>query len=200
MFRTIVVVVSVWALGGCAYFFDPPPVDIVQDAPTQFVIGAGDELAVSVWRNDALDRTVTVRPDGHISLPLVGDIKAAGLTPMALSGAIEEELASIIQDPRVTVNVGAVAARSESAIRVVGEAIQPQLVPYYQGITLIDVITSAGGLSEFADGNRAYIVRFKDGERTRYRVRLGSLLKHGDMRANVKLAPGDILVVPERWY
>lgn len=164
-----------------------------------YVIGPGDQIQVFVWRNPELSTTVPVRPDGKISTPLVNDLVAVGKTPAQLSHDIEQVLAEYIRSPQVSVIL--VQARSVySEVRVVGEVVKPQAVPYRSGMTVLDVVLAVGGLNPFAAGNRAKIVRKDGGNNAELRVNLEKLLNDGDMTQNVPVKPGDVLVVPQsRW-
>ena len=172
----------------------------VPEVPPFYQIGAGDSLTIFVWRNAELTTTVTVRPDGRISVPLIEDLYVEGKTPSNLSREIETELAVYIQDPLVTVIVGGFVGTFPQQVRIVGEASQPQAIPYRANMTVLDVIIATGGLTEFADGNNTTLVRIQDGESMEYRVRLDDLLEDGDISANVALLPGDILIVPETFF
>ncbi|MFO1407113.1 MAG: XrtA/PEP-CTERM system exopolysaccharide export protein [Steroidobacteraceae bacterium] len=164
-----------------------------------YVIGPGDQLQVFVWRNPELSTTVPVRPDGKISTPLVNDLVAVGKSPAQLSKDIEQVLGEYIRSPQVSVIV--LQARSAySEVRVVGEVLRPQAVPYRSGMTVLDVVLAVGGLNPYAAGNRAKIVRKENGKDTDIRVKLEDLLNDGDMSQNVAVKPGDVLVVPQsRW-
>lgn len=205
MWRACVVVVTVLGMvGGCAYFRPKAPVEPAEStlgSPAAYRIGSGDVLQVFVWRNPELTTSVPVRPDGGISIPLLQDVIAAGKTPTELAADIKVALSKYVQEPVVTVIVQTVAGSSESNVRVVGQAVSPQAIPYRVGLTLLDVMTQVGGLTEFADGNRAVLVRKgADGKYKQYRLRINSLMKYGNMRANVELAPGDVIRIPERWF
>jgi len=202
MFRSIALLLLVGSLSGCAYFYAKPPMTVVAQSsqPLEYVIGAGDQLQVFVWRNQDLTVTVPVRPDGRISVPLLGDVMAAGRTAEQLRAAVEKDLSQYIQQPRVTVIVLSAAGQSQTSIRIVGEALQPKVLPYYTGMTLMDAMAAAGGLTDFADGNRAYLIRTVNGKRSRYHLRIASLLRGGNMDANIELAPSDTIVIPQRWY
>lgn len=178
-----------------------------EDAPTggassdyNYIIGPGDSLNVFVWRNPELSATVAVRPDGKFTTPLVEDLPASGKAPSALAREIEKKLGEYIRDPLVTVTVGGFVGETSEQIRVVGEAAKPQTIPYRKDMSVLDVMIVTGGLTEFAAGNRASIVRHAGGERQQYRVRLEDLLKDGDIDANVAMQPGDILIIPEAWF
>jgi len=171
------------------------------DFPTpSYLIGPGDALTIFVWRNPELGVSLPVRPDGQISVPLVEDMQAANKTPTQLARDLEDEFKKFIQDPIVTVIVNGFVGPFDQQVRVVGEAAQPQSIPYRENLTVLDVMIAVGGLTEFAAGNRAVVVRSVDGERQSFRVLLDDLIKDGDVNANVELLPGDILIVPQSWF
>jgi len=170
------------------------------EVPPLYQIGAGDSLTIFVWRNAELTTSVSVRPDGRISVPLIEDLYVEGKNPSDLSREIEKELAVYIQDPLVTVMVGGFVGTFPQQVRIVGEASQPRAIPYRANMTLLDVVIQTGGLTEFADGNNTTLVRMEDGAPKEYRVRLADLLEDGDISANVALLPGDILIVPETFF
>lgn len=166
-----------------------------------YVIGAGDQLSIFVWKNPDLSVEVPVRPDGKISTPLVPDIQAQGKTPTELGDELRTALSKYIQDPVVTVLVKKVAASgSDSAIRVIGAAVTPKAVPYHAGLTVLDVMIDVGGLNTYADGNDAELIRDEGGVEKSYPLHLADLLKSGDIKANMKLMPGDIIRIPQRWF
>lgn len=167
---------------------------------SSYVIGAGDNLNVFVWGHNDLTTNVQVRPDGAISTPLVEDLQAAGNTPTELARAIEEVLSEYVRSPTVTVIVQSFVGEFERQIRVVGQAAQPQSLNYRDGMTLLDVMIQVGGLSEFASGNRAQVVRDVNGEKVSIRVRLKDLLNDGDIRENIRMMPGDVLIIPESFF
>ena len=167
--------------------------------PADYVIGPGDTIQVFVWRNPELSVTVPVRPDGKISTPLVEDMVAIGKTPSQLARDIEVVLAEYVRQPTVNVIVSQ-AVSSFRQVRVVGQVRQPQSVAYRDGLTVLDVILAVGGVNEFASANRARIVRTKDGKQSEIRVKLGDLLDKGDLRQNLTLQPGDVLVIPESLF
>ena len=166
----------------------------------QYVIGPLDGLSIFVWRNPELSTSVTVRPDGRISVPLIDDLAATGQTPTALARAIEEKLSVYIQNPIVTVIVSGFQGPYAQQVRVVGEATNPRSIPFRANMTLLDVMIAVGGVTDFAAGNRARLVRFEQGVQTEYRVRVDSLLKDGDISANVAILPGDVLIIPESFF
>jgi polysaccharide export outer membrane protein len=166
-----------------------------------YLIGPGDELQIFVWKNPDLSVTLPVRPDGRISTPLVADIQAQGKTPTALAADLRTALGKYVQDPVVTVLVRTVAAPGSSAtIRVIGAAATPKSVPYRSGLTVLDVLIEVGGLSPYAAGNDAQIIRTQNGASRGIPVHLADLMKAGDLKANVQLMPGDIIRIPERWF
>jgi len=170
-------------------------------AASNYIIGAGDELRVFVWKNPDLSVDVPVRPDGKISTPLVPDAQAQGKTPTELATDLRTALSRYIQDPVVTVLVKTFEAPgSASAIRVIGAAVTPKAVPYHAGLTALDVLIEVGGLNTFADGNDAILIRTENNGNRTYALRLADLLRNGEMNANMKLMPGDIIRIPERWF
>jgi len=165
-----------------------------------YLIGPGDEVQIFVWRNPEVSQSVTVRPDGKISTPLVEDLQASGKTPTQLARDLEKALETYIRQPIVTVIVaGGIGPYSEQ-IRVVGQAAKPQAIAYKRRMTLLDVMIAVGGLTEFADGNNAKIVRVVDDQQKEYLARADDLLNDGDINANVDMLPGDILIIPESWF
>jgi polysaccharide export outer membrane protein len=168
-------------------------------ADYQYVIGSLDTVNIIVWRNPELSLAVPVRPDGKITTPLVDDLPAQGKSPTALARDIEKALAKYIRDPVVTVVVTNFVGPSSEQIRVIGEAAKPQILPYRQNMTILDVMIAVGGLTEFADGNHATISRASEGGKS-YSVRLQDLVKRGDISANVDMRPGDIVVIPQSWF
>lgn len=187
-------------LPGCGSIHSYPPAPRSAETPDhRYKIGPLDTLNIVVWRNPELSGTVTVRPDGRISTPLVEDVLAAGKNPADLSREIEQLLSRVIRDPVVTVVVASFQGAFSEQIRIVGEASKPQSVPYRQNMTILDVMIQAGGLTDFADGNAAVLVRGSEGGKS-YGVRLKDLLKRGDISANVDVKPGDIVIVPQSWF
>jgi polysaccharide export outer membrane protein len=143
--------------------------------------------------------SVPVRPDGKISTPLVPDLVAMGKDPKTLARDIEQALAKYIRDPVVTVIVTNIVGASTEQVRVVGEATKPQTLPYKQYMTLLDVMIAVGGLTDFADGNAATILRTSEANK-QYSVRLKDLVRRGDASANVEMKPGDVLIIPQSWF
>lgn len=190
-------------LGGCAGKSELPPAGSTTDAGQQaplYRIGPGDQLNVFVWQNPEISTDVPVRPDGRISVPLLEDILAAGKTPTELAREIEERLARYIKDPFVTVIVTGFVGPYTEQIRVVGQAVSPQAIPYRANMTVLDAMIAVGGLTPFAAGNRATLVRTAEGQRKEYRVRIDDLLNDGDISANVQLLPGDVIIIPQSFF
>jgi polysaccharide biosynthesis/export protein len=161
-----------------------------------YVIGPGDVLQVFVWRNPELTTSVPVRPDGRISTPLVEDMVAVGKTPSALARDIEKVLSNYVRSPQVNVIVTQPASVF-SQVRIIGQVARPQAIAYREGMTVLDAVLAVGGLGQFAAGNRARLMRVVDGKQKEIRIKLGALVNDGDMKQNVPLLPGDVLVVPE---
>lgn len=162
-----------------------------------YIIGPLDSVNIFVWRNAEVSTAVTVRPDGRISVPLIEDLPATGRTPTQLARDIEEKLAVYIRNPIVTVIVGGFIGPFAQQVRVIGEATSPAAIPYIANMTLLDVMISTGGLTEFAAGNRASLIRNENGAQQQYTVRLGDLVRDGDISANVRIFPGDVIIIPE---
>jgi len=161
-----------------------------------YIIGPGDVLEVFVWRNPELSVTVPVRPDGKISTPLVENMVAIGKTPQQLARDMEVVIAEYVRSPKVNIIV-TTAASAFSLVKVVGQVAHPQALPYREGMTVLDAILAVGGLGQFASGNRARIVRVEHGQQTTIHVKLADLVNSGDVRENMPLKPGDVLVVPQ---
>lgn len=199
--RALAFVASAMALvlaTGCSTSYPPAPAQAgVSDY--SYVIGAGDTLGIVVWRNPELSTSVPVRPDGKISTPLVDELVAQGKTSTQIAREIEKRLSAYVRDPVVTVVVTGFTGPFSEQIRVVGQAVRPQFLPFRQRMTVLDVMIAAGGLTDFADGNGASIVRTSEGNK-QYSVRLGDLIKRGDVSANVEMRPGDILIIPQSLF
>jgi polysaccharide export outer membrane protein len=189
------------ALASCSNFNLPPAEPNPPLAKTpDYLIGPGDTMQVFVWRNPELSITLPVRPDGRISIPLVEDLEAANKTPTNLARDVEKALKVFIQDPVVTIIVVGFNGPFSQQVRVVGEAARPQAIPYREQMSVLDVMIAVGGLTEFAAGNRAVLVRNAGGKEQQLRLHLDSLLKDGDMSANVGMLPGDVIIVPQSWF
>ena len=188
-------------LSACAGGEDLPPAAVGEIGPAPFYrIGPGDNLRIFVWGNPGLSDTVPVRPDGRVSIPLLEDLEVINKTPTELAREIGQKLAVYVQDPLVTVIVTGFVGPFTQQVRVVGAATEPQAIPYRANMTVLDVMIEVGGLTEFAAGNRATLIRTEEGQQKQYRVRLDDLVKDGEISANVEMQPGDILIIPESFF
>ncbi len=193
------------ALTGCAGVSSGPqlpPASFVamQEGPgEEYVIGPLDELTIFVWRNPELGAQVQVRPDGRITTPLITDMPAVGKTPKMLADDITLQLSQYIQEPLVSVIVNKFAGTFSQQVRVVGATGKPASIPYRANMTLLDAMIAVGGLSEYAAGNKARLIRFdkESGRQKEFALRLGDLLRKGESKANVMLMPGDVIIIPE---
>jgi polysaccharide biosynthesis/export protein len=198
--QSILLIAALALVAGCVTRSKHPPAPrVAATSDYQYIIGPGDQINVIVWRNGDLSATVPVRPDGKITVPLVEDLVAFGKTPYALARDMEKALGKYIRDPVVTVIVTGFVGPFSEQIRVVGEATRPQALPFRQDMSLLDVMIAVGGITDFADGNAATLVRAAEGGKL-YTVRLEDLLRRGDISANVDVKPGDILVIPQSWF
>ena len=189
------------AVAGCHGAPPLPPAPPASSLPSnQYIIGPGDKLNIFVWRNPELSLTVTVRPDGRLSIPLVNDVVAIGKTPTQLGNELEQRLAKYIKEPVVTVIAEGFVGPFNEQVRVIGEAAQPRALPYSTGMTALDAMIEVGGLTRYAAGNDAVIVRTIGGRQATYSVHLDDLIRDGDVSSNVALQPGDILIIPQRLF
>ena len=177
----------------------------VQAAPaittdTDYLIGPGDSVQIFVWHNADLTASVTVRPDGKVSIPLVEDIPCAGRTPTQLAREIEERLKKYVQDPTVTVIMGGFTGLPQQQVRIIGEATAPKTLHYRENMSILDAMIESGGLSMFASGNRTKLVRTVNGQQTTTILRLTDLLEDGDLTVNIPLQPGDIIIIPQSFF
>ena len=187
-------------LGACSSNYAPAPSKIGVAPNLNYIIGPGDNLNIQVWRNPEVSISLPVRPDGKISSPLVEDLVAANKTPSQLARDIEKALAKFIQDPIVTVMVTGFVGPYDQQVRVIGQASRPQALQYREKMSLMDVLIAVGGITDFAAGNKATIVRKVDGRQQQFGVRLESLIRDGDISANVDILPGDVLIIPEAFF
>lgn len=196
------------ALTGCAGNSAGPQLPAatavsMQEGPSEeYLIGPLDQLTIFVWRNPELGAKVQVRPDGRITTPLIADMPAVGKTSSMLAQDIKLQLSQYINDPIVSVIVNSFAGISSQQIRVIGATEKPASIPYVANMTLLDAMISVGGLSQYAAGNKARLIRFNKGtgRQQEYSVRLGDLIKRGDSKANVLLQPGDVIIIPESMF
>lgn len=189
---------AIAGLAGCATTYPPAPAT-AEAADYAYQIGPGDNVNIVVWRNPELSMTVPVRPDGKITTPLVEDLPASGRDASTLAREIEQALGKYIRDPVVTVIVTTFVGPYSQQVRVVGEAAKPQTLAYRQKMSLLDVMISVNGLTDYADGNRATLLRTSEGNK-QYSVRLKDLVKRGDVSANIEMKPGDVLIIPQSWF
>lgn len=201
LFRFATVIAFAFLVSACASSGGTaaPPPALSENLVDDYQIGIDDIVQVSVWRNPELGITVPVRPDGKISVPLVGDVAAGGRTPGEVSREIQERLSAYVRDPQVAVILTDLRSHEYlSRVRVTGAVRQPISIPFRQGMTVLDAVLAAGGVTEFAAPGRSDLYR-KTGESTRsYAVRLDHILEDGDLTTNFKVAPGDVITVPER--
>jgi polysaccharide export outer membrane protein len=204
-------IVSALALTGCATTGRTgnalPAADLVANGAAEqvsenYIIGPSDELTLFVWRNQELGAHVQVRPDGRITTPLITDMVAAGKTPAQLADDIRGALSQYIQEPLVSVMVDRPQGSFSQQVRIVGATARPAALPYRANMTLLDAMIAVGGLSEYAAGDRARLVRVDraTGNQRQYDLRIASLLRRGDIRANVRLEPGDVIIIPESMF
>ncbi len=186
-------------LAACASHLPPLTSAPVSESTPVYRIAAGDELQIYVAGHPDLSTTVPVGPDGRISIPLVQGIEAEGKTPSQLAKDIEKHLARYIRNPDVTVIVRSFNSSFSNEVRVIGQAVKPQAIPYSKGMTLLDALTAVGGLTPYAAGNHAELIRRVDGKEKVYRVYLSSLL-NGNMKDNARLQPGDVIVIPQKLF
>ncbi len=198
LWRAMAVLAAGALLSACASSYPPAPASAA-DSEYNYVIGPGDNVNIVVWRNPELSMSVPVRPDGKITTPLVEDLPAMGKDATTLARDIEQALGKFIREPVVTVIVTGFVGPYSEQIRVVGEASEPKILPYHQKMTLLDVMIAVGGMTEFADGNGATILRTAEGNK-QYSVRIRDLVKRGDVSANVEMRPGDVLIIPQSWF
>ncbi len=197
------------AISGCAGAHSPgrtlPPATFVSSddiASEKYVIGPLDELNVFVWRNPELSTKIQVRPDGMITTPLISDLVAAGKTPAQLADDIRSALSKYIDNPQVSVMVESFQGTFAQSVRIVGATEKPAALPYRANMTLLDAMIAVGGLSQYAAGNRARLIRHDrvTGKQVQYDLKIARLLKKGDISANVRLEPGDVIIIPESMF
>ena len=166
----------------------------------QYLIGPGDTVSIFVWRNPDISGSFVVRPDGKVTTSLVEDVPVSGKTPTMLAREIEEQLSKYINNPRVTVSVGGFNGPMSEQVRVIGEATNPRAINYVEKMTMLDLMIAVGGLTDFAAGNKAKLVRIVNGAQKTYTVKIDDLIREGDIQQNIDILPGDILIIPEAWF
>lgn len=202
----LVVTAACIAISGCSNNTTQLPSAVARASLTtdvnsyQYLIGPGDQLTIFVWRNPEISGSFLVRPDGQVSTSLVEDIDVSGRTPTMLARELEEQLSTYINNPRVTVSVNRFSGPFSEQVRVIGEATSPRTVSYTQHMTLLDLMIQVGGLTQFADGNGAKLIRVIDNEQQTYNINIEDLIKDGDITENVDILPGDVIIIPEAWF
>jgi len=192
-------------LTGCSTPAQLPPATVQNSLTSsvndyQYLIGPDDSITIFVWRNPDLSGSFVVRPDGKITTSLVEDVPVAGKTPTQVARDMEVILGKYIRDPVVTVSVNGFEGPYSEQVRVIGAASKPAAFPYRQYMTLLDLMVASGGLTEFASGNSAKLVRTSNGQQQTYELRLDDLVRDGDISANVDILPGDVVIIPEAWF
>jgi len=202
MKRYLLPLVLASLLSACANesIYPPAPAKAAGVTDWMYLLGPGDSVNVFVWGNPEVSGSFPIRPDGKMTMNLVEDLPASGKTPTQLAREIEKILARYIQDPVVTVIVAGGVGPYSQQIRVLGQAAKPQTLVYREGMSLVDVMITVGGISDFAAGNKASILRIVEGKPQQFSVRLEDLVKDGDISANVEMRPGDLLVIPESFF
>jgi len=202
--KVVTILVLAYVISACSSLTLPQATvhqsNTVDISTYKYLIGPGDVVNIFVWRHPEVSGTFVVRPDGMITTSLVEDIPVSGKTPTELARSIEEILATYLRDPTVTVTVNNFVGPFSEQIRVIGEAAEPKSINYTQQMTLLDVMIQVGGLTEFADGNDALLVRVENGIQKQYEIYIEDLIKNGEISANVDVLPGDIIVIPETWF
>lgn len=194
--------VAAFVLAGCAPSGPPlPPAPPSSSLPSaEYLIGPGDSLNIFVWRNPELSVNVPVRPDGRISIPLVEDMVAVGKTPTILGREIEDRLSKYVTSPIVTVMTTQFVGPFAQQVRVIGEAATPRALPYRANMTVLDAMIEVGGLTKYAAGNRAVLIRTINDVQETFPLHLDSLINKGNIQDNVALSPGDILIIPQTYF
>jgi polysaccharide export outer membrane protein len=189
-------------LAACGGSSRPPTTPVEVGRAPEYVIGPGDQLKIDVYRMPEISAALPVRPDGRLSLPLIPDIQAAGKTPTQLAKEVETQLRQYVRDPTVSVMVTSFVGMPNLQVRIIGEAAQPMAIPYVEGMTVLDVVIRAGGLTRYASGNRAEIIRRAgpDAAAQTIRVRLSDLIRDGDISQDIAMRPGDTLIIPQGWF
>lgn len=207
LYRFIVftfMVQSLMFLVGCSTNKLPPAIPAASLTTSvdnySYLIGPGDTLNIFVWRNPEVSGSFIVRPDGKITTSLVEDLEVSGKTPTQLARSVEEELSKYIRDPIVTVSVTGFVGPFSEQVRVIGEAVNPRSINYRERMTLLDLMIEVGGLTEFADGDGAKLIRVIDNQQREFDIDIDTLVRRGEITANVDLLPGDIIIIPEAWF
>ncbi len=198
--KTILIIFILAFLSGCSSIQSQPLPKNTSTNDTPYLIGSGDHLKIFVWRNADLSTNVLVRPDGRISAPLIDDLPVAGLKPKDVAVLIEDILAKYIRDPQVSIIVSGFQGTPSQQVKIIGNATNPKVLPFRKGMTLLDVMISVNGLTDFADGDNAQLIRTINGEQKQFTIYLDSLIKNGDISKNRNIQPGDTIIIPEAWF
>lgn len=199
-YKSILIIFALAILSSCSSIkSEPLPISTI-DHDTPYLIGPGDELQIFVWRNADLSTNVTVRPDGRISSPLIDDLSVSGLKPNDISALIEDILAKYIRNPEVSIIVSGFQGTTSQQVKIIGNATNPKVLSFKKGMTLLDVMISVNGLTDFADGDNAQLIRTINGEQKQFTVFLDSLIRKGDISKNRNIQPGDTIIIPEAWF
>jgi polysaccharide export outer membrane protein len=201
---TLLVIMLISVLSGCSSQQLPSATaraSLTTDVNNyQYLIGPGDNLTIFVWRNPEISGNFIVRPDGKVTTSLVEDIEVTGRTPTMLARQLEEQLSTYINNPRVTVSVTNFSGPFSEQVRVIGESTNPSAINYTQHMTLLDLMIAVGGLTEFANGNGAKLVRIQGDIQQTFDINIDDLIRHGDISQNIDMLPGDVVIIPEAWF
>jgi len=203
-FKAVIVLLSMLFLISCGH----PPLNDNVKVPSDYtyIIGPGDSIQIFVWDNPDISQSVTVRPDGKISTPLIDDLLVTGKTPSQLARDVEENLSQFVRDPLVSIIVRGFKGIYEQQVRIIGQIgagdnrYSAEAMPYRKEMTLLDLIIQLGGIGEYGDGNRSSIIRTIEGKTYQFGVKIDDLVEDGDLSANISILPGDILIVPEAFF
>lgn len=198
--KLLFIFLTIFIFNGCSSLNSPALPKNSDVSEASYLIGPGDNLQIFVWRNADLSTNVPVRPDGRISSPLIDDLSVAGLQPIEVAKLVEDILSKYIRNPQVSIIVSGFRGTTSQQVRIIGNATNPTVLPYKKGMTLLDVMISVKGLTDFADGDNAQLIRTVDGKQQQYTVFLDSLIRKGDISKNRNIHPGDTIIIPEAWF
>lgn len=199
-YKNFILLLTALVISACSSVSSPPLPKSNNASNDAYLIGPGDQLQIFVWRNADLSTNVIVRPDGRISSPLIDDLLVTGMKPKEVSVLVADILSKYIREPQVSIIVSGFHGTSEQQVKVIGNATNPKVLPYKTGMTLLDVMIAVQGLTDFADGDNAQLVRTVNGKKQQYTVYLDSLIRKGDITKNRLIHPGDTIIIPEAWF
>lgn len=199
-YKFILFILTVLIMNGCSSISSEALPKLTTDSQSAYLIGPGDQLQIFVWRNPDLSTNVTVRPDGRISSPLIDDLAVSGLEPKQVALQVEDILSKYIRNPEVSIIVSGFKGTTSQQVRIIGNATNPTVLSYKEGMTLLDVMIAVQGLTDFADGDNAQLIRTINGKQKQYTVFLDSLIRKGDISKNRQVLPGDTIIIPEAWF